>query len=238
VDSKLFDGQYDPITFGVGLLECDIDQVVADRLRWMTSVGTPVRATWFNDSLESMLLRLLPLAYIGTKELWVSTATGGTARFDNCSRGPDNSPPISVLALRLKCRGIDVTSVPDIPKVPATGERGTWGVESLTVYAPHNTTFLNIERLIQLSRDDAGGWTFENDGEQYPFEDAVKYMAKRKRERFTREMLLQYAIELGHRPFDEDFYQPRGALVLFWNGALFGGNEHVSLPETRSAMGL
>ena len=64
---------------------------------------------------------------------------------------------------------------------------------------------LGYRRCIAASND-GGRWVFDQSGEPYEFENLAAYKSKRKRERFTRELLLEYLRHFGIRPFDDDFY--------------------------------
>jgi hypothetical protein len=61
-------------------------------------------------------------------------------------------------------------------------------------------------RMLEVVEEEEGNYLFRNDGKPLPFEDKGKYKARRKRDRFTREMLLRYLAELDARPYDLDFY--------------------------------
>ncbi len=54
--------------------------------------------------------------------------------------------------------------------------------------------------------NDGGCWIFEVSGEPYPFEELDKYELRRKRDRFTREMLTRYLEHFSLRPFEDEFY--------------------------------
>jgi len=45
--------------------------------------------------------------------------------------------------------------------------------------------------------DDGGRWVFEESGERFPFEEVEHYTSRRKRDRFTREMLARYLHHFG-----------------------------------------
>ena len=66
--------------------------------------------------------------------------------------------------------------------------------------------------------NDGGSWAFEQSGKPYPFENLSAYEKPRKRDRFTRDMLVAYVQRLsGVDPFkDESFIvnRERPAILL------------------------
>jgi hypothetical protein len=54
--------------------------------------------------------------------------------------------------------------------------------------------------------NDGGRWTFEQFGEPYPFERVENYQLPRKRDRFTRELLVEYLTTFNLFPFADSFY--------------------------------
>ncbi|UEA60031.1 hypothetical protein LK459_03875 [Gordonia otitidis] len=60
---------------------------------------------------------------------------------------------------------------------------------------------------------DGARWRFEQQGEPLPFEDTSAYQRRRVKDRFTEQMLLDFAAHLGLFPMDEDFYADHGVLV-------------------------
>jgi hypothetical protein len=54
--------------------------------------------------------------------------------------------------------------------------------------------------------NDGGPLVFEQSGQPYPFEELAKYTLPRKRDRFTRDMLLAYLAAFGLAPLSDSFY--------------------------------
>jgi hypothetical protein len=72
------------------------------------------------------------------------------------------------------------------------------------------------ERIIYLSKD-YGKWDFAQEGKPLPFENVEFYQAKKKSERFTKEMIFSYALQLGIRLDNpQEFYLPQNAIGLTW----------------------
>ena len=60
-------------------------------------------------------------------------------------------------------------------------------------------------RWISLSRQGLRKWDFYNKGEPFDFEDTSVYEKRRIVDRFTPELMLQYAQKLGIDPYNIDF---------------------------------
>ena len=92
---------------------------------------------------------------------------------------------MSVLSERLGAIAMRVCCTPPGAKWPAT----IW-----EVYAPQHLggTTPNGYRRSIAAANDGGRWVFFESGAPYPFEKADHYALPRKRDRFTRELLIEY----------------------------------------------
>ena len=91
-----------------------------------------------------------------------------------------------------------VCSTPDTAKYPAV----IW-----EVYAPESLGGkppLSYRRSI-AAINDGGRWIFDESGERFPFEQVGRYEERRKRDRFTREMLRDYLREFGIELLSDEF---------------------------------
>ena len=82
--------------------------------------------------------------------------------------------------------------------------------------------------------NDGGRWIFETSGEPYDFEQIERYAAKRKRDRFTHEMLAEYLAHFGISAFDESFYLSPSecvAYLVYIDGPLRPDIKEYSLEE-------
>lgn len=68
-------------------------------------------------------------------------------------------------------------------------------------------------RTVQLIRDSR--WEFHASGRPLPFEDLERYGRRLKRDRFTNEMVIRYARELGIELEDSHFFLCEGREVVF-----------------------
>ena len=92
---------------------------------------------------------------------------------------------------------------------------------------------MNHVRTVSLVNDD--GWSFDQSGEPFAFEETGRYAARKVRERFTFAMLKQYLAHLGLNPFQENFYLPPGATAVLMqlHGPLPAGVREYSLSAAR-----
>ncbi len=239
----LLGGRLAPITSTVGFLEAPIDDAVRAFVDWERSVHEPlgisVSQRPVTGGLEEVLPSLLPLtSVVRRRYLFIPTAGPWVAFFDNGHRGTDAFSVMSYLARGLRCRGMRVTAVPDTIEGEFVGARGEYGGLALEVYGPEKTHFLNYVRSISLVND-GGRWDFSQNGTPFPFEDVSRYAARRKKDRFTFEMLERYLSELGLSPFDEKFYLPDSAgaaQLVEKNGPAPPGLREYTLMEVRGGL--
>lgn len=189
---------WDPVTKDHGLIDAPSETVVAALIGWHESLGMVYRRDDVTDSLRSAFERLLPLTPAMTKRLFVPTAAGWTAAFQNGINGSDPFPAMSFLAERLGVRAMRVchTGLPH----PST----IW-----EVYAPQSLGGIppmHYRRSLAAARD-GKRWVFHDSGAPFAFEDVAAYEQKQIAKRFTKTMLAGYLeTGFGLRPFDETFY--------------------------------
>ena len=205
----LLDNRWAPVTGAIGFLEVSAERAVQERLDWMTPIlaayGMTLQARPLPaGDLESQLTKLLPLtSAIRRREVFVATQSGWTAFFDNGRRGTDTDPPMTVLAKRLGCRGLSVTSIPNT--INERKRTGNYGAIGFVLYGPAGTV------RVAEAVNDGGRWTWNTFGEPLPFEEVDRYTNKRVRLRIDHELLGAYMSTFGLRPFDASFYAPAGS---------------------------
>lgn len=232
----LLDNHLAPLTFQWGFLDAPLDAVVASYVRWQRLLLRRAKISPASLPLERALRQLEPLDMGSERVLWIGTDSRWTAYFDNGAKGGNPDTVVGVLAERLKCRGLTCRAIPNTLTAKDRGKPGTWGGVKLTLFAPHATDFLNIERSIAVSND-VDGWTFQLSGRVQPFEETEKYDAPRKADRFTTEMLERYCRALGIDLFEPAFYRGPGVIIdsPLW---LLPRIKGVSLLEARRALGI
>jgi hypothetical protein len=196
--SLTFTEQWNPVTTDFGLIEAPVEVSCSEFVRWQKSLCTkPTSAQIF--PVSAGLLALAPLSVELRRSLFVPTRSRWTAFFQSGILGSDPSPPMGVLAERLKVHTMRVCSTEPGAMWPAT----IW-----EVFAPPELGGkgpLLCRRMIAAAND-GGSWTFAQSGEPFGFENPFAYQARRKRERFTREIMARYLREFDARVFDEAFY--------------------------------
>ncbi|HWA77575.1 MAG TPA: hypothetical protein VG937_34800 [Polyangiaceae bacterium] len=187
-----------PATSDFGLIEAPTTNVVAAFLEWQAAIGrAPIEST--RTSLESTFTALAPLSAELRRAAFVPTKSAWTAYFASGLLGSDPFPVMSHLAQHLQVRAMRVCS---------TTERAHWPATIWEVYAPESlggSLPLGYLRSVACAND-GGRWTFETSGQPFPFERLERYTAKRKKDCFDRQLLIDYLQRLGLRPFDADFF--------------------------------
>ncbi len=205
----LFDGNLEKTTSTIGLIAADLETTVQIYLSWQNEIfAKSGRYCWREERVSSppreTLESLLPLtAPLDTRVAFVSTSSKWTAFFDNGILGTDAASPMPVMAERLKCETMRVTSVEHTyKKKPNATGTGRYGIVALEVYVGNCPARRSV-----YAANDGGRWVFGERGDPYQFENLEAYTRKRKRDRFTREMLVDYIAHFDAYPFDENWYQ-------------------------------
>jgi hypothetical protein len=232
----LLSDRFAPITSAIGFLETGLDEASDALLTWRRRLYGDATATELHEPLTELLPRLEPLTLgVRPRELLVATASAWTAYFDCGANGGDPVSAIGYLCRVIGCRGVVAVSIPDT--AGTKHERpGRYGAVQFELYGPDMTEFLNYVRTVSAVND-GGRWRFDANGEVQDFEDLDAYRRRRKRERFTSDMLAGYLAALGLRPFDEDFYEPRAVLVDS-NQPVPEGGLALSLADAQARQGI
>ncbi len=227
----LLDNALAPITFSCGFLEIPLDVAREQFFSWVKTFEQSAESTSISASLPEALRLLPPLTGIRRRIILLEAGSAWTVYFDNSINGSDPEGAIGHLSQTLKCRGLVVGCRPHI-------RNKSYGAVSFVLYGPEQTDWLNMERSIWAGND-GGRWTFETAGKQLPFEMTEKYEAKRVRDRFTPEMLEEYAHALGIHLFDPGFYGPEGLLINIPKRLPpGGGHRSLTLEEAQSLHGI
>lgn len=240
MNKELYEDRFAPITKEIGFLECDCAKAADEFARWIKRLNKRARVitTRVEGELADGLLKLLPLRTLPHRYLFVPTRSAWCGFFDNSWRGTDASGAMSVMAEQYcHCRGMRVVSVPHTHRKAKDSWKGRYGAVMLEVYAPYEIDIHNTERAIACSND-GGRWVFSEGGKPYKFENLAQYRAKKIRDRFTSDMLAEYLLHFGMRPFDADFYCPRGSSMFLVEQATRLGpeEEEYSLEDVQNWM--
>jgi hypothetical protein len=189
---------WSPVTFDFGLIQAPLERVLAEFQSWHKSIGIEYTRTDITSSLADAFTSLLPLSHSKMRRLFLATHSDWVACFQNGIAGSDPFPAMHYLARKMGVLGMRVCCTPDNALYPAT----IW-----EVYADESLgseTSLGYRRVLSAAND-GGRWTFDESGERFPFEQTERYTLRRKRDRFSREMLRDYLRHFGVELFSDDF---------------------------------
>lgn len=190
--------KWDPVTHDFGLIRAPLDQVLGEFKKWHQSIGLEFSRFEITSNLDDAFGSLLPHSASRLKSLFVATHSDWVAYFQNGIQGSDPSPKMSYLAAKMEVLSMRVCCTANSAVYPAV----IW-----EVFAPQSLGGeppLNCRRSI-CAANDSGRWVFEEFGEYYPFEQTERYIEKRKRDRFTCDMIRDYLREFGVELFSDDF---------------------------------
>jgi len=187
-----------PVTDDFGLIQTRMPLLLSEFKNWQRSFGVEYVRTEIFSSLADAFESLLPLSNSKTRRLFVATRSDWVVCFQNGIQGSDPFPAMSYLARHMGVLAMRVCCTPDEETYPAV----IW-----EVYAPEvrgGCPPIGYRRSIAAAND-AGRWVFEESGERFPFEEVERYTLRRKRDRFTREMLARYLHHFGIELFTDAF---------------------------------
>jgi hypothetical protein len=219
----LLDNRLAPLTRAIGFAEVPFDVAVESHVRWRKGHAHGLKISTVQGPLGQALLSLDPLSAPRTRELVLETRSGWTALFDNSIGGGDPGGFCSNIVRTHHCRAVMVSCSPNTIKRVGDKWFGEYGAVQFALLGPEEGEYHHLVRRIELTND-GNRWEFEQLGEVQPFEQPERYLARKKTDRFTPEMLESYCAALGIRLFDPEFYGPRGLLLT---------NEYPSAPHVR-----
>ncbi len=189
-----------PVTYDFGLIEAPVDVVAAAYKTWWVNLDKPVEEARLNGSLDEMFSQLEPLSMAMNRAMFLPTAAGWTAFFRNGILGSDPSSAMPVLAKQLDVRAMRICDSGPRKKYPAV----IW-----EFYDPSETRDqVHVSRRSIAAANDGGRWVFEVSGTAFPFENIARYNARRKRDRFDRDLLLTYLANFGIDSLDDRLLAP------------------------------
>lgn len=190
-----------PVTTHLTFLECPADQAAEGFTRWRQTLGQACTVSCIHEPLPGALGRLAPLTFEHRRHLLVPTESRWTAYFNNYPLGTNVWSILPPLVHHLGCRAVHVAAVPWM-----TGGQAEEVLE-FNVLEPGEDPERPEGRFVGL-RNQGGWWRFWRRGAPFSFEHQERYRCRRRRQRLTYEMLVEYAAALGLLPFEEAFYAP------------------------------
>jgi len=232
----LLSDRFAPITSTIGFLETPLEEAADALVAWRRKLYGRAEAVELHAPLSEILPRLEPLtAGARPRELLVATISSWTAYFDCGLNGGDPRSPVGHLCRVLGCRGLIVASIPNTYGM-ADETPGRYGAVQFELLGPDDSNALGYVRSLGIVND-GGRWTFDAIGTVQDFEQPEAYGRRRKRDRFTSDMLAEYSAALGLRPLDEKFYAARAVLVASEQPVPAGGRQ-ATLAEAQARLGV
>lgn len=235
-DVTVFGDRYAPVTSSIGFVRAPLDDVAETLQQWRAEIHGKATTSRLNGGLVENVERLEPLTGgVRPRELLIATREPDwTAVFDCGVQGGDQVTTVGVLARRMVVQGLVVVSIPDRRGSNGVPER--CGARQFELFGPLENGFLNYVRTISVVRD-GSRWRFDANGTIQDHEDVQAYSRRRIADRFTSEMLRDYASAVGVEPFADDFYS--GPSVLVSNPAVVPpGGWSLTISEARRRFGI
>jgi hypothetical protein len=231
----LLDNRFAPVTFTWGFVESPFAQVSEAFVQWQDQLDekfdSRTESRSFRAPLSESLFSLEPLTTPLDRYLLTETSSIWTAIFSNGLRVNDVHSPISHLPRLLKCRGLEVTSVPDRSKNYPKDALRVYGAVVFTLYGPEQIDRTNRIRRVAVTND-VSGWEFAANGEVQPYEQTENYKRPEIVDRLTPQILESYCAALGIELFNQDFYGEQSLLVHTKRASPHGPT--MSIAEARS----
>ncbi len=225
--------RFAPLTYQMGFLEHGFEAVSTAYQRWRNAISSGWTQARVTDArLPAALTMLEPLTSPQSREILISTSSAKwTAYFCNGLRTADPASPVGYLCSAVPCRGVVIHCVRDRSWVKRPDALRTYGATAFTLFADHETEWLNVERRVSAIND-GGKWVFATRGEPQAFEQPERYKARKIEDRLDWAMLSEYCKSLGIYPFDEEFYGGE-ALASFLPNQLAPRSPEMSLDQAR-----
>ncbi len=210
----LLKNKYTPLTDSLVFIDCSMEKIVEKFVEWQkkiflsTTVPKSIVCSTINSSSLEQSLQSMSLVKEGqpNKFLFMETKSNWTAYFENGVDGTDGISYPSFLSKLLNCKVIHIMAVPHSSSIE--------GALSFDLFSNRNkgSDFLNLERSISLIHDSK--WHFYASGEPLSFEKVEVYDSDFVTDKFTFDILSEYAFKMGISPFDIDFYIPEKSILV------------------------
>lgn len=217
-----------PMTWQIGFVQSRLEVVRDHFYAFLERAEGNVKIEYPQGDLSKALGSLPPL-YLGDRASILLSSTqlaGWTAVFsaDAHGDGVDDLIPFRVMEIGVRgyCFGSNF----------GFHNPSCLAALSFRVFGPEAT--LGEVRSVHVYEEDRGRWKFYAQGDPLPFENVEGHSKRRKIERLNPEILEDYALALGFRLHDPDFYtSPRCILRMPCKYGL-----KFTLPEARAPLGL
>lgn len=215
----LFGGELSPVGLSTQFVEAPEADVTAHLRRiWGRARSTPTGLPF-----PAALSKMLPLQAPWTRVM-IAPAGRWTAVTNNGPQGGDSSAPGPALADALRVRCVVATHAPRF----GPGHAQT----QLEVLGPGGEAPWGHLRAVSATATD-GRWEWFDVGTPFPFEAVERYSARLVRDRFDRQLLLDYLGHLGI-PVDDHAFGPATLHQFRKRGRI----REVTLEQERQLFGL
>lgn len=210
---------YFPITSTIGFWKTKELELVAEKFqKRQNRMNAKTSVSSVSGNFEDALQALLPMYAYATKFLIVPTTGDWTALFTNSYVARERIEELDPVAYEaLKCVAVTVCAIPDTRLGDPRDSKGRQYHTSLNITDP-KTGVPPCYELRRVVACDSSlfvvNWFFKEEGTVQPFEKPEHYSAKKKKDRFTPELLNEYLLAMDIRAFDDDFYMPDGKAIV------------------------
>ena len=219
-----FDGRYAPLMERVSFIKAPIHIAMQAFLEWYTSDRKPLTTHAFQGNFEDLLLRVLPFNE-PYQLVFVPTTNGWTAAFTNSELA--EGPNFGIVSKFLNCEVVWIQAILKDYDIQVNG----WGGGTIEFIDKGE-----CKRIVSLLYDER--WDFSTWGDPLPFETPAYYTARYARNRFTPQILQEYAQAVGIDFFNEHYYLPQGTTAYVLEHHYTTKRNPISLEEARKARGL
>lgn len=215
----LLGDDYFPITSTIGFWKTKDWNLAAEKLRKIQNrFNAKTSSTPVSGDLETALQSILPMYAYATKFLVVPTTGDWTALFTNTYVARETIEEVDRVAYEaLKCTGVTICGIPDTRLGDPRDSKGRQYHTSINITDPKlgQPPCYELRRVVACDSSlFVVNWFFKEEGTVQPFEKPEHYTAKKKKDRFTPELLNEYLRAMDIRAFDDDFYMPDGKAIV------------------------
>jgi hypothetical protein len=203
----IFDEEYGKLSGSFGLVRAPSADAAEAFAAWQRSIlstkgSSHVAVKQLPYGLRECFEGLLPLVTpVPTKHLFIPTTGPWTVFANNFHLGTDAVAPMSMVSGLLRTDGMRV--VAHRQKFDPSSRRISQYGATILEYYSHGKT----QRSIACAND-GGKWVFYAGGEPFGFENLEAYQRKPVKERFSKELLLGYLVQLGVGRFGDELCSP------------------------------
>ena len=211
---RLAGGRYEPTTYNLVFFRGDYRRVATYYQDWAKNIIFPQFLTNTEENLagEAIFDALNPLTRAESKIIFAQCRNGWTVMLTNSPKPVDYTTIMWNMKKKYLLDSVFIRYVPNIypPKNYKELEkyRESYGSIRLTYYNGSGQKICgnNRGRSLHLGREGVRKWFFQSSGNPFEFEDTNVYSKHKVTDRFSPEILLHYARQLGIDPYNLSFY--------------------------------